>query len=98
MDTLAVRYGWTKKYILQELYWEEVWELVQVASNSMVYEKNQDMFFQFCLHAQSKEAIKSWKDSPLPFPDKKSKKKINIHYGGLDQLPKHIPVKKIKNK
>jgi len=92
---LARRYSWTKHYILEELYWEEVWELVKVASNSMALEKNQDMYFNFCLHAGSKDAIKNWKDSPLPFPEKQPENIRKPHYGGLDQLPRHIPVKKI---
>ena len=96
IDTLASRYGWTKHQILEEMYWEEVWEQVQVASNIMVYKTNQEMYFQFCLHAGSKDAIKNWKDSPLPFPDKaKEAKRKKPHYGGLDQLPQHIPVKRI---
>jgi len=97
VDTLAVRYGWTKYYIFEELYWEELWEVVQVAANSTVYEKNQDLFFNFCLHAGSKDAIKNWKDSPLPFPDKEIVVK-KLHYGGLDQLPGHVPVKRVSKK
>jgi len=97
VDTLAVRYGWTKHYILESLYWEEVWELMQVASNAIAYEKNADMYFQFCLHAQSKDAIKNWKDFPLPFPDEEYEEtsKPKPHYGGLDDLPRHIPVKRV---
>ena len=77
------------------MYWEEVWEQVQIASNLITYQRNQEMYFQFCLHAGSKDAIRNWKDSPLPFPDKEIKgKKRKPHYGGLDQLPRHIPVKK----
>ena len=92
-----MRYSWTKYYILEELYWEELWELVQVAANLSVYEKNQDLFFNYCLHAQTKDALKHWKDSPLPFPDisKLPKKRRERHYGGLDQLPSHIPVKRV---
>ena len=67
---------------------------MQVAANSITFEKNQDLYFQFCLHAGSKDAIKNWKDSPLPFPDKDYKPR-KPHYGGLDQLPKHIPVKRV---
>jgi hypothetical protein len=73
--------------------------MVQVASNLSVYEKNQELFFNYCLHATSKDALKHWKDSPLPFPDKdKIIKRRELHYGGLDQLPRHIPVKKVKQK
>lgn len=95
---MAGRYSWTKTYILEELYWEEVWELVVMASNLTVYEKNQELFFNYCLHATSKDAIKHWKDSPLPFPDINAIKikRREPHYGGLDQLPGHIPVKKVK--
>lgn len=94
---MASRYGWTKDVILNELYWEELWELVKVASNNLVYQRNQEMYFNFCLHAGSKDAIKNWKDSPLPFPDEDdTQEQKKLHYGGLDQLPLHIPVKRIK--
>ena len=67
-----------------------------MAANCEAYEKNQDCKFNYMLHAQTKNASKNWKDFPLPFPSKKAKQ---LHYGGLDQLPNHIPVKKInKNK
>ncbi|MBW2994355.1 hypothetical protein KY315_02970 [Candidatus Woesearchaeota archaeon] len=102
VDILATRYGWTKQYILEGLYWEEMWEQIEVASNLSAYENNQKRHFNFLLHAGSKEAVKNWKDSPLPFPDKNIKRK-KPHYGGLDQLPAHIQVKrvgfkKLKNK
>lgn len=97
VDTLASRYGWTRQHILDDMYWEDVWEHLEIASNINTYERNQELYFQFCLHAGSKEAIKNWKDSPLPFPDKKYKEN-KPHYGGLDQLPRHIPVKKLKTK
>ena len=78
------------------MYWEEVWEQVQIASNLITYQRNQEMYFQFCLHAGSKDAIRNWKDSPLPFPNEKNEAiRKKPHYGGLDQLPQHIPVKRI---
>ena len=95
VDTLASRYGWTKKQILEELYWEEMWEQVKVAANVITYEKNQELFFNYCIHATSKDAMKHWKDSPLPFPVKSNIKRRELHYGGLDQLPSHIRVKKV---
>jgi hypothetical protein len=80
------------------MYWEEVWEMVQVAANLSIYEKNQEMFFNYCLHAQSKDAMKHWKDSPLPFPDKiQEVSRREMHYGGLDQLPRHIPIKRVNS-
>jgi hypothetical protein len=99
LDILATRYGWTKKYIFESLYWEEFNEILEVAANNLVYEKNEERFFNFLLHAGSKDAVKSWKDSQLPFPDKDSiGKKKTAHYGGLDQMPRHVPIKKVKRK
>jgi len=82
------------EYILKGLYWEELWELVLVSANSMVYEKNQEQYFQFILHGGKP---KDWKDSPLPFPKERAVGR-KPHYGGLDQLPKHIPVKRVNLK
>jgi hypothetical protein len=73
--------------------------MVEMASNLTVYERNQEFFFNYCLHATTKDAIKHWKDSPLPFPDRNAPviKRREPHYGGLDQIPQHIPVKRIKS-
>lgn len=53
------------------MYWEEVWDMYELASNSEIIEKNESMKFNFIIHAQSKEAMESWEDLPLPFPDQK---------------------------
>ena len=67
VDTLAQRYGWGYKEISDEMYWEEVYELYEYASNCNILEKNEDMRFNFLLHAGSKEAINSWQDLLIPF-------------------------------
>ena len=51
------------------MYWEDTYEMYEYASNLDALEKNEDMKFQYMLHAQTKEALRSWKDSPIPFPD-----------------------------
>ena len=52
------------------MYWEDVYELYEFASNLELLEKNEHMKFQFMLHAGTKEAINKWKDIPIPFPDR----------------------------
>jgi len=79
------------EYILKGLYWEELWELVMLCANSVAIEKNQDRYFQYVIHGGKQ---KDWKDSPLPFAENVAKER-KAHYGGLDQLPKHIKVKRI---
>jgi hypothetical protein len=69
VDTLAKRYGWSYKTISEEMYWEQVWEMFELCCNREALEKNDEMKFQFMLHAQSKQALDSWKDSPIPFPN-----------------------------
>lgn len=70
MDTLAGRYGWGFSEISNNMYWEDVWEMFEMASNNNTLEKNADLKFQFTLHAHSKEALQAWKDQPIPYPDR----------------------------
>ena len=88
---MAKRYGWTSKYIADELYWEELWELVQIAANYDSVEKNEEYHFLFSLHADKKS---KWKNLPLPFPnnDKVAGRipKNTADPGGTKQLPRHI--------
>lgn len=70
VDTLAKRYGWSWTEISENMYWEYVYELYEFASNLDTIEKNEQMKFQFMMHAQSKEAINKWKDALIPFPDR----------------------------
>lgn len=83
-DLLASRYGWSLRDICK-LYWEEFWEMVKIASNVTVAERNSEYKFHFMLHA-TKESAKQWKDSPLPFPDKVEKADPT----GISQLPIHL--------
>jgi len=83
IDTLASRYGWTRHYILEELYWEELWEHTKLAANYTAEEKNAEYRFQFMIHADKKQARK-WKDFPIPFPKKIPTK------SGVAQLPPHL--------
>lgn len=64
---------------ISELYWEEFWEIGILAANLLAEEENEKRRFEFMIHCQSKEAMESWKDSPIPFPDesKLEKKKVN---------------------
>jgi len=70
VDALSQRYGWEYNSILGDMYWEEVYEMYEYASNLQAIEKNEDMKFNFMLHAGSKEAIDNWKDLPIPYPDR----------------------------
>ena len=83
IDALASRYGWTRHYILEELYWEELWDHTKLAANYTAEEKNAECRFQFMIHADKKQAGK-WKDFPIPFPEKIPTK------SGVNQLPPHL--------
>ena len=87
IDVLASRYGWTRHYILEQLYWEELWEHVKTAANYSAEEKNAEMRFQFMTHADKKQARK-WKDLPIPFPKEKEIPMKNL--SGVSQLPPHL--------
>jgi len=52
------------------MYWEEVYDMYELASNSSIVEKNEKMRFEFMLHATSKKALNSWKDMDIPFPNR----------------------------
>jgi len=70
IDTLSKRYGWSTKNILEDMYWEEVYEMYEYASNLEVIERNEDMRFNYLLHAQTAKALNNWRDLPIPFPDR----------------------------
>ena len=86
MDVLASRYGWTKKYVEEELYWEDFCNLVQMAANFTADEKNAELKFNFMLHADKKSAGK-WQDLPIPFP---VEEEGEVKDGGVSQLPPHL--------
>ena len=52
------------------MYWEEVYEMYEIACNLNTKEKNEEMKFNFILHAQTKEAQDSWVDLPIPYPSR----------------------------
>jgi hypothetical protein len=70
VDVLGKRYGWTKREIAEQMYWEEVYEFYELASNLNIVDLNDSMKFDFMLHAQSEEALNGWKDLEIPFPDR----------------------------
>ena len=82
---LASRYGWTKEYIEESLYWEDFCDLVQMAANFEADERNAELKFQFMLHADKKSAGK-WKDLPVPYPVENDKVKED----GISQLPSQL--------
>jgi len=53
------------------MFWEEVYPMYELASNMDIIEKNSDMKFNYLLHASSKDAMKSWRDLPIPFPNRR---------------------------
>ena len=82
---LASRYGWTKEYIEESLYWEDFCDLVQMAANFEADGRNAELKFNFMLHADKKSASK-WKDLPVPFPVDDDKVKDD----GISQLPSQL--------
>ena len=85
---MASRYGWTKQYMEESLYWEEFWNFVLMAANFTADEKNADLKFHFMLNADKKSARK-WKDLPIPFPAEKEAD-IAQDKSGITQLPPHL--------
>ena len=87
IDNLATRYGWTASYCLEELYWEDFWEFVEMSANLNVEDKNDEFKFHFMLHADKKSKNK-WEDLPIPFPDRETVKVKDK--SGVDQLPPNL--------
>ena len=52
------------------MWWEDLYQMYIVACNLEVMETNDNMKFNFMLHAGSKDAIKKWQDLEIPFPSK----------------------------
>lgn len=73
VHTLASEYGWSYATISDDMYWEDVYEMYELASNMGAIERNDEMRFNFMLHAQTKDALNKWKDLPIPFPDRRYK-------------------------
>jgi hypothetical protein len=88
IDTLASRYGWTKSYCENELYWEEFFDLVQISANFSADERNAELKFHFMIHADKKSASK-WKDMPIPFPAEQEDNE-NVDVSGVSQLPLNL--------
>ncbi len=90
IDVLASRYGWTRTFCLERMYWEEFWEHVVVAANFTAEEKNAEFRFQFMLHATKKD-VPNWKDLPVPFPPDKTKSAQRVRdMSGISQLPANL--------
>lgn len=87
IEVLATRYGWSHEDIAEKMYWEDVYSLYEYASNLNVMEKNEQMRFQFMLHASSKKAMNAWKDMDIPFPDKRVHQQVKAY------KPKVVPHK-----
>jgi len=86
IDTLASRYGWTKSYCENDLYWEDFWDLVQIAANFSADERNAELKFHFMIHADKKSAGK-WKDMPIPFPEEEGQEGGDVDISGVSQIP-----------
>lgn len=50
------------------MYWEDVYKFYEIASNMDVLDSNEEMKFNYLLHAQTEDALKKWKDLTIPFP------------------------------
>lgn len=83
IDVLSKRYGWSYSEISENMYWEDVYAMYEYASNMDTLEMNEDLRFNFMLHAGSKKAMDAWQDLPIPFPNKnwKPKPKENKGFG-----------------
>ena len=75
-------------YCENDLYWEEFFELVQIAANFSADEKNAELKFHFMIHADKKSAGK-WKDMPIPFPSENDDEDGNgdADASGVSQIP-----------
>jgi hypothetical protein len=73
------------------MYWEELYAMYEYACNMQAIEKNEDMKFNFMLHAGSKDAIDKWKDIPVPYPDRGWLQ--NIKEESENRLPSNIKQK-----
>lgn len=96
MDTLAKRYGWIYTDIADGMYWEEVYEMYEIACNLNTIEKNEDMKFNFILHAQTKDAQNSWVDLPIPYPDRNWNPPKQVEYDDLKKLSGRVAIKREK--
>ena len=88
VDILASRYGWSLKEISEDMYWEEVYEIYEYASNMEVIERNNEMKFNYILHTGTKEAITNWRNIMIPFPDRNWIPKQQNKPSLLRKLPK----------
>lgn len=91
VDVLVSR-GYSRREALEDMYWEDFWEAVELAANSKVMEQNADFKFHFMLHVD-KKSKDAWEDSPLPFPakeevEKEDKKAEDV--SGIEQLPPEL--------
>ena len=74
----------------ENLYWEDFWELIQMAANFAADERNAELKFQFMLHADKKSARK-WRDLPVPFPmDEKEIAETIKDKSGVSQIPSRL--------
>ena len=71
------------------MYWEDFWDLVQLAANFTADEKNAELKFHFMIHADKKSAGK-WQDLPIPFPAEGNHKDKNFDKSGISQIPKSL--------
>lgn len=74
--------------MLEDMYWEEFWETVQLGANTKIEEMNAELRFQFMLHTDKKNKDK-WKDLPLPFPAEREEGKLSSE-SGVEQLPTEL--------
>ncbi len=90
VDTLAKRYGWFYNQIAYEMYWEDVYEMYEHAANMTVLEKDEEMQFQFSLHAMTKQKLKRL---PIPYPDpnfvREPQEQLKPKYAKIDNKVAH---------
>jgi hypothetical protein len=91
IDVLAKRYGWSYSEITENMFWEHVYAMYEYASNLESIEKNEEMKFNYMLHAQSKKALDGWRDMAIPFPDKSIKARPTVEKSKQSSALKTLP-------
>ena len=70
IDVLGKRYGWSFREVTEDMYWEDIYQMYEYSSNMETLENNEQMKFNYLLHAQTKDALNKWQDVPVPYPDR----------------------------
>lgn len=79
------------------MYWEDVYEMFEYASNMEAIELNRDMHFNYMLHAQSKEALDAWESLKIPYPSR-DWKETTYRGANIKDYVRKLPSKMLSQK